>query len=49
MDALYSSISARCGEILVANNELNDSLRLIGNKHIPNDVIVQINKLFASL
>lgn len=53
MDALYSSIRELpppdvC-EILVANNELNDSLRLIGNRHIPNDMIVQINKLFASL
>lgn len=53
MDALYSSIRELpppdvC-EILVTNNELNDSLRLIGNKHISSDMIIQINKLFASL
>ena len=53
MDALYSCIRdlppPDVCEILVANNGLNNSLRLLGNKHISNDIIIQINKLFASL
>ncbi len=53
MDALYSCIRELpppdvC-EILVTNNELNKSLRLLGDKQISNDMLVQINKLFASL
>ena len=53
MDILYSHIRGLpppdvC-EILVSNNELNKSLRLHGNKRISNDMLVQINKLFASL
>ena len=53
MDILYSHIRGLpppdvCG-ILVTNNGLNEALRLLGNKHISNDMLVQINKLFASL
>lgn len=53
MDVLYSHIRGLpppdvC-EILVTNNELSKSLRLLGNKRISNDMLVQINKLFASL
>lgn len=53
MDVLYSCIRELpppdvC-EILVTNNGLNSSLRLLGNKHISNDMLIQINKLFASL
>lgn len=53
MDILYSCIRELsppdvCG-ILVTNNGLNNSLRLLGNKHISNDMLIQINKLFALL
>ncbi len=53
MDILYSHIRGLpppdvC-EILVSNNELNKSLRLLGDKRISKDMLVQINKLFASL
>lgn len=53
MDTLYCSIRELpppdvC-EILIANSELINSLRMIGNKHIPNEMLLQINKLFASL
>ena len=52
MDVLYSYIRDMpppdvC-EILIANNGLNNSLRLLGNKQISNDMLMQINKLFAS-
>ena len=53
MDVLYSCIRdlppPDICEILVTNNELNNSLRLLGNKHISNEMLIQINKLFASL
>lgn len=53
MDVLYSCIRdlppPDVCEILVTNNGLNASLRLLGNKHISNDMLIQINKLFASL
>ena len=53
MDILYSYIRDMpppdvC-EILITNSGLNNSLRLLGNKQISNDMLVQINKLFASL
>lgn len=52
MDALYSCIRdlppPDVCEILITNNELNNSLRLLGNKQISNDMLIQINKLFAS-
>ncbi len=52
MDILYSYIRDMpppdvC-EILITNNGLNNSLRLLGNKQISNDMLMQINKLFAS-
>lgn len=53
MDVLYSCIRdvppPDVCEILITNKGLNNSLRLLGNKHISNDMLVQINKLFASL
>ena len=53
MDVLYSYIRdlppPDVCEILVTNNGLNNSLRLLGDKHISNDMLIQINKLFASL
>lgn len=53
MDALYSCIRdlppPDVCEILVTNNELNKALRLLRDKRISNDMLVQINKLFASL
>lgn len=53
MDVLYSCIRnlppPDVCEIIVANNELNNSLRLLANKHISNDMLIQINNLFASL
>ena len=52
MDALYSCIRdlppPDVCEILISNNGLNNSLRLLGNKQISNDMLIQINKLFAS-
>ena len=52
MDALYSCIRdlppPDVCEILITNNELNNSLRLLGNKQISKDMLIQINKLFAS-
>lgn len=53
MDILYSHIRGLpppdvC-EILVTNNELSNALRLLGDRHISSDMLVQINKLFASL
>ena len=52
MDTLYSCIRdlppPDVCEILITNNELNNSLRLLGNKQISNDMLIQINKLFAS-
>ena len=53
MDVLYSCIRdlppPDVCEILVANNGFNNSLRLLGNKRISNDMLMKINKLFASL
>lgn len=53
MDILYSHIRGLpppdvC-EILVTNNGLSNALRLLGDRHISNDMLLQINKLFASL
>lgn len=53
MDALYSCIRdlppPDVCEILVTNNELNKALRLLRDKRISNDMLEQINQLFASL
>lgn len=53
MDILYSHIRGLpppdvC-EILVTNNGLSNALRLLGDRRISNDMLLQINKLFASL
>lgn len=53
MDFLYSSIRdlppPDVCQILISNNELSNSLRLLRDKKVPNDMLAQINRLFASL